>query len=127
MCQPLLLDAKFYKTQSLFVIQLLSHIQLFATPWTAACQASLSFTISQSLLKLISIESVIPSNHLILCCPLLPSPPAFYLSQHQGLSQRVGSSRQVAYLDTVSSYLEIHSLAEKTSYTSWHHCSCSCV
>ena len=42
------------------------------TPWTAACQASLSFTISQSLLKLMSIESVMPSNHLILCRPLLP-------------------------------------------------------
>ena len=42
-----------------------------ATPWTAACQASLSFTISQSLLKLKSVESMMPSNHLILCCPLL--------------------------------------------------------
>ena len=51
--------------------QLLSHVQLFATPWTAAHQASLSFTVSQSLLKLMSIESVMPSNHLILCCPLL--------------------------------------------------------
>ena len=53
------------------VIQLLSHVQLFATPWTAAHQASLSLTISWSLLKLMSIESVIPSNHLVLCCPLL--------------------------------------------------------
>ena len=44
---------------------------LFATPWAAACQASLSFTISQSLLKLLSIELMMPSNHLILCCPLL--------------------------------------------------------
>jgi len=52
-------------------VQLLSCVLLFATPWTAACQASLSFTISQSLLKLMSIESVIPSNHLILCCPFL--------------------------------------------------------
>ena len=49
----------------------LSRIQLFAIPWTAACQASLSFTISWSLLKLMCIESVMPSNHLILCCPLL--------------------------------------------------------
>ena len=48
-----------------------SHVQLFATPWTAAHQASLSITNSQSLLKLTSIESVMPSNHLILCCPLL--------------------------------------------------------
>ena len=57
------------------VVQLLSHVQLFATPWTAACQSSLSFTISWSLLKLMPIESVMPSNHLILCRPLhfLPS------------------------------------------------------
>ena len=48
-----------------------SWVQLFATPWTAACQDSLSFTISWSRLQLMSIESVMPSNHLILCCPLL--------------------------------------------------------
>ena len=48
----------------------LSHVQLFATPWTAACQASLSITNSQSLPKFMSIESVMPSNHLILCHPL---------------------------------------------------------
>ena len=53
------------------VVQLLCHVWLFATPWTAACQASQSFTISWSLLKLMSIESVMPSNHLVLCCPLL--------------------------------------------------------
>ena len=52
-------------------VQSLSHVQLFATPWIAACQASLSITISRSSLKLTSIESVMPSNHLILCCPLL--------------------------------------------------------
>ena len=58
-----------------FVVQSISCVQLFAAPWTASCQASLSFTISQSLFKLISIESVMPSNHLILCHPpfLLPS------------------------------------------------------
>ena len=53
------------------VVQLLSRVQLFATPWTTAREASLSFTLSQSLLKLMSIESVMPSNHLILCCTLL--------------------------------------------------------
>ena len=53
------------------VVQLLRHVWLFVTPWTAALQASLSFTISQSLLKLMSIESVMPSNHLVLCHPLL--------------------------------------------------------
>ena len=52
-------------------VQLLSHVRLFATPWTAACQASLSIASSQSLLKLMSIESVRPSNHLILCHSLL--------------------------------------------------------
>ena len=62
---------------SVVVVQLLSHVQLCATPWTAACQASLSFTISWGLLKLMSIESVIPSNHLTLCCPLLPMPSIF--------------------------------------------------
>ena len=56
------------------VIQSLSHVWLFATSWTAACQASLSFSISQSLLKVMSIELVLPSNHLILCCPLLLLP-----------------------------------------------------
>ena len=56
-------------------VQSLSHVQLFATPWTAARQASLSITNSQSLFKLMSIESVMPSNYLILCRPffLLPS------------------------------------------------------
>ena len=53
-------------------IQLLSHVRLFATPWTAACQASLSIANSWSLSKLMSIESVMPSKHLILCHPLLP-------------------------------------------------------
>ena len=56
-------------------VQLLSRVQLFATPWNAACQASLSITNSQSSFKLTSIESVIPSNHLILCHPLLLLPP----------------------------------------------------
>ena len=58
-------------------VQSLSRVRLFATAWTAACQASLSFTNSQSLLKLMSIESVMPSNHLILCHPLLLLPSTF--------------------------------------------------
>ena len=58
-------------------VQSLSRVHLFATPWTAACQASLSITNSRSLLKLMSIESVMPSNHLILCCPLLLPPSIF--------------------------------------------------
>ena len=59
------------------VIQSLSHVRLFVTPWTAPCQASLSFTISWSLLKFMSTESVMPSNHLILCHPLLLLPSIF--------------------------------------------------
>ena len=58
-------------------VQSLSRVRLFATPWTAAHQASLSITNSRSLLKLASIESVMPSNHLILCRPLLPLPSIF--------------------------------------------------
>ena len=58
-------------------VQSLSHMQLFATSWTAARQASLSITNSRSLLKLMFIESVMPSNHLILCHPLLLPPSIF--------------------------------------------------
>ena len=58
-------------------VQSLSQVRLFATPWTAACQASLSITNSQSLLELMSVESVMPSNYIILCCPLLLLPSIF--------------------------------------------------
>ena len=61
----------------LVVVQSLNHDQLFMTPWTAACQAYLSFTISQSLFKLMSIELMMPSNHLILCHLLLLLPSIF--------------------------------------------------
>ena len=60
-----------------FAVQSLSCVQLFATLWTAACQAYLSFTISWSLLKLIPIESMMPPNHLILCHPFLLLPSIF--------------------------------------------------
>ena len=59
------------------VVQSLLCVQLFVTPWTAECQASLSFAISQSLLKLMSIELEMPSNHLVLCCPFLLLPSIF--------------------------------------------------
>ena len=75
------------------IVQWLSRVRLSVTPWTAAHQASLSFTTSQSSLKLMSIESVMPSNHFILCHPLVLLP---CLSQHQGLFQWVSSSHQVA-------------------------------
>ena len=73
---------------NIIVVQSLSHVQLFQTPWTAARQASLSFTITQSLHKLMSIESVMPFNHLVLYHPLLLLPSIF-------LSIRVFSSESV--------------------------------
>ena len=72
-------------------VQLLSHVWLFATPWTAACQVSLSITNSQTLLKLMSIELVMPSNHLILCHPLLLPPSIFP-------SNRVFSNKSVLHI-----------------------------
>ena len=65
------------KKQNISSVQSLSRVQLFATPWTAARQASLYITNSCSLLKLMSIESVMPSSYLILCCPLLLLPSIF--------------------------------------------------
>ena len=81
----------------LVAVQSFSHILLFVTPWTAAHQAPLSFTISWSLLKLMSTESVMPSNHLILCHPLLLLPSTFnHFQQHQGLFKWASSWHQVA-------------------------------
>ena len=84
-------------------IQSHSHVQLFATPWTAACQASLSIANSWSLLKLMSIKSVMPSNHLILCCPLLlPSifPSGFFQMSQFFTSggQSIGASASASVL-----------------------------
>ena len=70
-------NSKFCISFVVVVVQSLSHVWLSATPWTAAGQASLSFTISQSLLKLLSIELVMPSNHLRLCHLLLLLPSVF--------------------------------------------------
>ena len=67
----------FIRWFAIVVVQSLSCVLLFMIPWTAACQASLSFTVSQNLLKLMSIESVMLSNHLILCHPLLLLPSIF--------------------------------------------------
>ena len=86
------------------VVQLLSHVQPFATPWTAACQASLSFTIFRSLLKLMSIELAMPSNHLVLCCPLLllqsfPPSESFLMSQFfTSGGQSIGASASASVL-----------------------------
>ena len=75
-------------------VQSFSRVQLFATPWTAAHQASLSFTVDWSLLKLMSIESVTPSNHLILCCALLLLPSSFLASGSFPMSQFFALSDQ---------------------------------
>ena len=76
------------------VFQLLSCVRLFATPWTAAHQASLSFTIPQSLLKLMSIESMTPYNHLILCLPFSSCPQSFPASGSFPMSQLFESGGQ---------------------------------
>ena len=73
------------RRKAIVVVQSLSHVQPFVALWTAAGRASQSFSISQSLLKFMSIESVMLSNHLILS--LSSPPPALNLSQHQGLFQ----------------------------------------
>ena len=82
--------------------QALSGVWFFVTPWTAACQASLTTTNSRSLLKLISIESVMPSNHLILCCPfLLPFPPSGSFPTSQFFAsgvQSIGASASASVL-----------------------------
>ena len=75
------------------VFQSLSGVRLFATAWTAARQASLSFTVSWSLLKLMSLESVMPSSHLILCCPFSSCPQSFPASGSLSVSR---SLHQVA-------------------------------
>ena len=76
-----LVNIKWWKSYYIHLssVQAFSRVWLFATPWTAALQASLSITNSWSLLKLMSMESLMPSNHLILCCPLL-LPPSIYPS-----------------------------------------------
>jgi len=88
-------------------VQSLSHLWLFATPWTTACQASLSFTNSQSLLKLISIESVMPSNHLILYCPFL-LPPSIFLSIRVFSNQFFASGGQSIRVSASASVLPMN-------------------
>ena len=88
-----LLSTFFFADHWFSSVQSLSCVQLFATPWTTACQASLSITHSQILLKLMSIELVMLSNHLILCCPLL-LPSVFP-------SIRVFSNESLVHSDTI--------------------------
>jgi len=87
-------SAPFLQTLYVVVLQLLGHFQLFETPWRTACQSLLSFTVFWGLLKLMSIESVMLSNHLILCCPFLLLPSVF--PSIRVLFQRIGSLHQVA-------------------------------
>ena len=82
--QTLNWDYLYKHKKAISSVQLLSQVSLFVNPWAAACRASLSITNSWSLLKLLSIKLVMPSNHLIL---FSLSPPAFNLSQQQGLFQ----------------------------------------
>ena len=96
------------------VVQSFSHVQLFETPWTVAYQAFLSFTNSQSLIKLMSIESVMPSSHLILCHPLLllpsifPSIGSFPMSQiFSSGSQSIGASVLASVLPMDTDYLQL--------------------
>ena len=89
-------------------VQSLSRVWLFETPWTAARQASLSITNSWSLLKLMSIESVIPSNHLILCCPLLLLPSIFPASGSFQMSQFFTSGGQSIGVSASASVLPMN-------------------
>ena len=85
----------------LVVVQSLSHVQLFAIPWAAASQASLSFTVYQSFLKLMSTESVMPSNHLIRCLPLLLLPslfPGIRVFPNKSGGQSIGASASASGL-----------------------------
>ena len=89
-------------------VQSLSSVQLFATPWTAACKSSLSFSISLSLLKLMSIESVMPSKHLILCCPLYSCLQSFPASGFFLMSQIFASGGQCIGVSASASVLPMN-------------------
>ena len=106
------------------IVQLVSRIQLFATPRSAARQASLSITNSCSLLKLMSIESVMPSNHLILCCPLLLPPSTFPSIRVFPMSQFFASGGQSTGVSALASFLpkntQDRSPLERTGWISTH-------
>ena len=91
-------------------VQSLSHVQLFMTPWTAACQAFLPFTISQSLLRRMSIELVMPSNPLILCHPLLLLPSVF-------TSTRVFSSESALHMKWPKDWSLTFSISPSNEYS----------
>ena len=106
---PALLELTFQlKGQSVQSVQLLSHVQLFVTPWIAACQASLSITNSQSLPKLMCFESVIPSSHLILCSPLILLPQIPPISGSFAVSQLFAWSGQSIGISASTSILPMN-------------------
>ena len=94
--------------KAVVVVQSLSHVALFATPWTAASQASLSFTVSWNLLKLISIDSMMPSNHLILYCPLLLLSSVFTASGSFLMNQLLASGGQSTGVSASASVLPMN-------------------
>ena len=89
-------------------VQSLSHVWLFATPWTAVLQASLSITNSRSLPKPMSIKSVMPSSHLILCCPLLSCPQSLPASESFPMSQLFASGDQNICVSASASVLSMN-------------------
>ena len=104
-------------------VQLLSHVGLFATLWTTVCQASLSIASSQTLFKLMSIESVMPSNHLILCRPLLLLPQAFPASVSFQMGQFLTSGGQSIGASASASVLPL-SIQDwfPLGWTGWNPC-----
>ena len=102
----------FRSSEQFFVVQSLCCVWLFVTPWTAACQASLSISNSQSLLKLMSIELVMPSNHLILCHPLLLLPSIFH-------SIRVFSHESALCIRWTKHWSFSFSLRPSNEYSGW--------
>ena len=100
---------KFSFLPSFTSVQSLSHVRLFMTPWPAASQASLSITNSQSLLKLMSIKSVMPSNHLILCRPLSFLPSTFPALESFPMSQFFTSGGQSIGVSASASVLPMNS------------------
>ena len=102
-------------------VQSLSHVQLFVTPWTATRQASLSITNSQNLLELMSIESVMPSNHLILCHPLL-LPPSIFPSIRVFSNESVFLLREDFFWEFKSINSSVHTMGlDKHIMTCIHH------
>ena len=101
-------------------VQSLNCVWLFATPWTAACQVFLSIINSRSLLKLMSIESVMPSSHLILCRPLLLLPSVFPSIRVFSMSQLSASGSQSAGVSASTSVLPVNTLGRSPlGWTGW--------